>query len=81
MDEKIITKIKKFSYNLRKNILDTALIAGHSSSHFGGALSSVDIVSTLYSHILKLDKNNPLWEDRDRFILSKGHACLYFTQL
>tara|TARA_Y100000741_G_scaffold364491_2_gene355681 strand:- start:2351 stop:3178 length:828 start_codon:yes stop_codon:yes gene_type:complete len=76
MDEKIITKIKKFSYNLRKNILDTALIAGHSSSHFGGALSSVDIVSTLYSHILKLDKNNPLWEDRDRFILSKGHACL-----
>jgi transketolase len=69
-------KIKKFSNNLRKTILETALLAGHSSSHFGGALSSVEIVSTLYSGIMNLDKNNPLWEDRDRFILSKGHACL-----
>ena len=69
-------KIKKFSNNLRKTILQTALIAGHSSSHFGGALSSVEIVSTLYSSIMNLDKNDPLWQDRDRFILSKGHACL-----
>ena len=69
-------KIKKFSNNLRKTILQTALIAGHNSSHFGGALSSVEIVSTLYSSIMNLDKKDPLWQDRDRFILSKGHACL-----
>ena len=76
MDKNIINKIKKFSYNIRKTILDTALIAGHNSSHFGGALSSTEIVSTLYSHIMNIDKNNALWEERDRFILSKGHACL-----
>jgi transketolase len=76
MDKNSINKIKKFSYNLRKTILDTALIAGHSSSHFGGALSSTEIVSTLYSHIMSLDPKDALWEERDRFILSKGHACL-----
>ena len=76
MNDEIVSKINNFSKNLRKHILDTALIAGHSSSHFGGALSSVEIVSTLYSHIMNLDKKNPLWENRDRFILSKGHACL-----
>ena len=76
MNKGIINKIKKFSYNLRKTILDIALIAGHNSSHFGGALSSTEIVSTLYSHIMNFDPKNALWEDRDRFILSKGHACL-----
>ena len=69
-------KIKKFAINLRKNILDMALSAGASSSHFGGALSITDVVATLFSTQIKFNKENPLWEDRDRFILSKGHACL-----
>ena len=56
MNNEVISKVNNFSKNLRKHILDTALIAGHSSSHFGGALSSVEIVSTLYSHIMSLDK-------------------------
>lgn len=56
--------------------------AGASSSHFGGALSILDITSVLFSHFLKIDQNNPQWEDRDRFILSKGHACLaYYSAL
>ena len=45
--KKIIEKIDKFAVNSRKNILDMALAAGASSSHFGGALSIVDIISTL----------------------------------
>ena len=70
------TKVKEFAKNVRKNILDFALSAGASSSHFGGALSSVEIVSCLYSHVMNINKENLLSDQRDRFILSKGHACL-----
>ena len=75
-------KIKKFALNLRKKILDMSLVAGADSSHFGGALSIVEIVSVLFSDVMNLKKENPLWEERDRFILSKGHACLaYYAAL
>ncbi len=77
-----INEIKIFAFNLRKKILDMSLIAGADSSHFGGALSIVEIVSVLFSDIMRINKNNPLWEGRDRFILSKGHACLaYYAAL
>ena len=71
-----IKKIKNFSLNVRKNILEMAVSAGASSAHFGGALSITEIISTLFAHQMKIDKKNPTWEERDRFILSKGHACL-----
>ena len=75
-------KIKKFALNLRKKILDMSLVAGADSSHFGGALTIVEIVSVLFSDVMNLKKENPLWEERDRFILSKGHACLaYYAAL
>ena len=75
-------KIKDFAFNIRKNILEMAFAAGSSSSHFGGALSIADIISVLFSHQMKIDSKNPKWEDRDRFILSKGHACLsYYAAL
>ena len=80
--EEAIKKIKDFSILVRKNILEMAFSAGASSSHFGGALSIAEIVSTLFAHQMRIDKNNPKWEDRDRFILSKGHACLaYYAAL
>ena len=44
-------------------------------SHIGSAFSMVDIISVLYSDILNTDPNNPNLINRDRFILSKGHAC------
>lgn len=44
------------------------------SSHIGSILSIADIMAVLYGKILKVDPQNPKWEDRDRFILSKGHA-------
>tara|TARA_Y100000590_G_scaffold137114_2_gene157029 strand:- start:29750 stop:30571 length:822 start_codon:yes stop_codon:yes gene_type:complete len=68
--------INKFSKQVRKNILDMSLEAGSASAHFGGALSSVEIISALYSVIMKYNKKNYKSESRDRFILSKGHACL-----
>ena len=61
---------------MRKNILSMALYAGASSAHIGGALSSVEIIATLYEGVLNHKPTNPLWEERDRFILSKGHGCL-----
>ena len=77
-----IEKVKKFSIEIRKHILEMAFSAGASSSHFGGALSIVEIVSILFSEVMKIKKDNPNWEDRDRFILSKGHACLaYYAAL
>jgi transketolase len=77
-----IIHIKNFAYNVRKNILEMAMSAGSSSAHFGGALSITEIISTLFAHQMKIDKKNPKWENRDRFILSKGHACLaYYAAL
>ena len=72
-----IESIKNLAKKLRKNILDMSLYAGSSSAHFGGALSSVEIVSTLFNGIMELDKNVES-ESRDRFILSKGHGCLVY---
>lgn len=45
-----------------------------SSSHIGSCFSQVDILAVLYGQILHVDPKNPKWKDRDRFILSKGHA-------
>jgi transketolase len=45
------------------------------SGHCGGSLSATDIVTALYFHVMQIDPKLPGWEDRDRFILSKGHAC------
>ena len=49
--------------------------------HFGPAYSIVEILGALYFDVMNFDPKNPTWEDRDRFILSKGHGCatLYST--
>ena len=77
-----IKNIKNFAFRVRKSILEMAVSAGAGSAHFGGALSITEIVSTLFAYQMKIDKKNPKWEERDRFILSKGHACLaYYAAL
>lgn len=82
-DDKIISDLKSFTKLIRKKILEMALSAGASSSHFGGALSIVEIVSVLFHYQMNLKKKNDKnWQHRDRFILSKGHACLaYYAAL
>jgi len=45
------------------------------SGHPGGSLSASEIITSLYFHILNIDSSNPDWPERDRFIISKGHAC------
>ena len=53
-----------------------SLVAGSASSHFGGALSCIDIVAVLFQNIINYDKDNFKDLSRDRFVLSKGHACM-----
>jgi transketolase len=57
----------------RREILEMTFKAG--SGHPGGSLSAIDIITVLYFHQMKVDPANPQWEDRDRFVLSKGHGC------
>ncbi|WP_399388596.1 transketolase [Thermoanaerobacterium sp. CMT5567-10] len=52
------------------------------SGHIGGSLSSADILTVLYYNVMNVDPNNPNWEERDRFILSKGHSVeAYYSVL
>ena len=74
-------KLRLLCKTIRNRILDTSLAAGASSSHFGGSLSTVEILVALFEEILKYKIDDPLWEDRDRFILSKGHACLGYYSI
>ena len=46
------------------------------AAHIGSALSISDIVAVLYANVMRLDPARPDWSERDRFILSKGHACV-----
>lgn len=80
--ERTIREIEAMAKRMRRSLIDMSLSAGAASSHFGGGLSIVDITATLYGAVMRYDKANPLWSERDRFILSKGHGCLgYYTAL
>jgi len=65
--------LKRKANDIRKDIIN--MICDAQAGHPGGSLSAADIVTALYFHVMKVDHNNPQWEERDRFILSKGHAC------
>lgn len=58
---------------LRADILKMITLAH--SGHPGGSLSCVEILTALYYNVMKLDPSNPKWEERDRFVMSKGHGC------
>ena len=53
----------------------TDMICRAGSGHIGGALSLVEIIISLYYRIMKVDPKRPKWEDRDRLVISKGHAA------
>lgn len=62
------------SKELRRIIVQT--LGAGKRGHIGAAFSVIEILRVLYDDVLRLDPRNPLWPDRDRFILSKGHGCL-----
>ncbi len=67
------TELKKIATKVRINIVDMLAAAG--SGHPGGSLSMTDILTVLYFTKMNIRTNEPKWEDRDRFVLSKGHAA------
>ena len=66
-------ELKEMAKRLRRHVITMIATAG--SGHPGGSLSAADIIAALYFKILRYDPENPQWSDRDRFILSKGHAA------
>ena len=68
-----IKELRTMATTIRCDIID--MITTANAGHPGGSLSAADIVTALYFRIMRIDPINPNWQDRDRFILSKGHAC------
>lgn len=69
--------LEKKAHELRLLCLDTTLWAG--SGHIGGGMSVMDMLTVLYHKYLNIKVEDPNWEDRDRFILSKGHSGIAFA--
>ena len=75
MDQELMTveELKSMAATIRCDIID--MICTAKAGHPGGSLSAADVVTALYFRVMRIDPENPGWPDRDRFILSKGHAC------
>jgi transketolase len=69
----MIRDLSSRAYEYRAHVL--RMVYGRKSGHIGGAFSIAEILTALYFHHLRLDPENPNWEDRDRLVFSKGHAC------
>ena len=68
-----INRLKNIATQLRRDVVNTVYHAG--DGHPGPSLSIADIITALYFDIMRLQPQEPDWKQRDRFILSKGHAC------
>jgi len=67
-----VSQLEETAKLLRRHVVSMLHEAG--SGHPGGSLSAADLVTALYFRVLRHDPATPSWEDRDRFIMSKGHA-------
>ena len=75
-----VVSMEKTAQTLRREAV--RLVYEGKDGHPGPALSIADIMTVLFFEDMKLDPSNPQWEDRDRFVLSKGHACpIYYAAL
>jgi transketolase len=73
-------QLQKLANKLRRRVIDTLWQA--QAGHAGGSLSAAEIMGTLFFEVMHVDPAAPKWEDRDRFILSKGHAApIYYVTL
>ncbi len=79
MDKSEKLALQKFACNVRMGVIESTY--GAKAGHPGGSLSSADLLTYLYNKELNIDTNNPKWDERDRFVLSKGHITpgLYST--
>ena len=70
---KSLAELQDIAKRVRREIIE--MTGAAKSGHPGGSLSAVELVVELYFDFMKIDPRNPTWSDRDRFILSKGHAA------
>ncbi len=70
---KSIAELQEIARRVRREIIE--MTGAAKSGHPGGSLSAADILVELYFDYMRIDPKNPAWPDRDRFILSKGHAA------
>lgn len=73
MEQDRISYLTEKAKEVRKAAL--TMIYKAQSGHPGGSFSSADVITALYFRMLNIDPQRPKWEDRDRFVLSKGHVC------
>lgn len=73
LTEQTIGELEQTARHLRVEILK--MLNAAKSGHTGGSLSAIDVLTVLYFHKMRHDPSNPGWEERDRFVLSKGHAA------
>ena len=73
MQKKSVEELKQIAKDLRKKVVTMVYEAG--SGHPGGSLSAADYVAACYFYEMNVDPKNPKWTERDRFVLSKGHAA------
>lgn len=69
----VVEDLKQRAISMRQKVL--TMIYKAQSGHPGGSLSATDMMAALYFYEMDVDPNNPKWDDRDRFVLSKGHVC------
>src|SRR5689334_9483991 len=70
---KDVPELQAIARTVRRDIIE--MITAAKSGHPGGSLSAVEILVELFYDVMRHDPANPSWPERDRFILSKGHAC------
>ena len=73
ISQKKIQELEAIAVKLRKHVINMTCAAA--SGHPGGSLSAADIITVLYFYKLRFDAKNPAWAERDRFVMSKGHAA------
>jgi len=71
--DELVTSLANHARQIRLDVLD--MIYRAQSGHLGGSLSAAEILACLYFHHMRIDPDDPCWLDRDRFLLSKGHAA------
>ena len=69
----IVKELEEIAKDLRRKTIK--MIYEAKSGHPGGSLSAADFIAALYFREMNIDPKKPKWEDRDRFVLSKGHVC------
>ena len=79
MSDDQLNELREISQTLRQSIIHELVTAG--SGHAAGCLGFADVMAVLYFHVMRIDPENPDWQDRDIFVMSNGHYAplLYAT--